>query len=124
MLTAECKYCPICKKKMLPRILSKYYNESPFPLGFYESQLKSVGIVLRSDMKLNDNYICIECSESGKAAFDCYLCKGRKSSEKKQESFGIDPTDYLCKDCYNSVPAAQWDKICGELHKDHQYDYE
>lgn len=71
---------------------------------------------------VDDEPICIECEQAGKSDFLCALCKERKRSNKKQESFG-DPSEFLCTDCYETKPAKIWDEKVDELVEAHRYDY-
>jgi hypothetical protein len=39
-----------------------------------------------------------------------------------EEQFG-DPAEYLCKPCYETVPASVWDAAKERLRRSHQYDH-
>jgi len=118
-LRVEC--CPFCGRPMMDKC---GYGIFPFYMGNnQESQMKERGVVFRSSATINNKHICVECKKAGKASFKCALCKEMKSSSKEEESFG-DPTEYLCKDCYATVPAKEWDEKVERLRKDHQYDWE
>lgn len=119
-MVVEGNVCGICDKTMLPRfgygvIFPKWLKIDQ------DAQMRSAGFVYTSNVLVDDHPICEECEAAGKADFLCALCNQRKSSDKKQEQFG-DPAEFLCFDCYNTVPAAVWHKKCDELIKEHQYD--
>jgi ssDNA-binding Zn-finger/Zn-ribbon topoisomerase 1 len=119
--------CPICEKVMVYKEdKNRYYGNRIFPLPIsinQESQIKRAGIVFKSTVKVDDAYICEECQSSGKATFLCALCNNRKSIDKVQESIG-DPPEFLCADCYASVPSKIWDEKLEELQEEHRYDFE
>ena len=89
-----------------------------------KAQMKSKNINFISESYQNGDSICHECEEAGLATFECYCCKGIKSTNKKQQSFGCYNVDYLCTDCYGIVSAKRWNELCKELNKNHQYDHE
>lgn len=114
--------CPLCQQ---PMIVEEPERNSPFPMSYkinYESQAHAAGFRIRSKVVSNDKHICTVCAESGKGGFNCYLCKQYKESAKLEQSFG-DPPDYLCTDCYATVPAKEWDEIVDRLYDLHQYDF-
>jgi len=121
----QAEKCPICGKIMIKKVEDNILN-SLFP-GYKEmnqvAQAKRAGIVFKSYTKVDDKIICEECERSGKADFLCACCNERKTTDKMHESFG-DPPDYLCTDCYNTVPAKIWDDKVNELMERHQYDFE
>jgi len=89
-----------------------------------KSQMERANIMFRGDVKdKDDHYICEECAKAGKSTFICDLCGEERSSELKQESFG-DPPDFLCKVCYETVPAKIWEKKHDELWHEHRWDFE
>src|SRR5579859_7870202 len=121
----EVDECPICKKIMM-RKENKHFHGGNMPNSFaidQDTQMKQVGIVFESKTKVDDQYICAECAEAGKADFLCSLCGSRYPTDQVQESFG-DPPEHLCKNCYATVPAQQWDKKTSQLYSAHQYDHE
>ena len=121
----EGKYCHTCKKVMIKEG-SPLMRGGPFPnyhkIGIKE-QAANAGLEFMSGIKVDNREICISCKEAGKADFLCRLCNTRKPSDKIKESFG-DPPDYLCTDCYEIVPAKQWDEMTDRLRSEHQYDFE
>jgi hypothetical protein len=113
--------CPLCNKYMVET--SRY---GPFPDWFpmsLKEQMKRAGFVERSDIRVDASRICVPCAEAGKADFLCALCKQRKPSSKKKDSFG-DPPEYLCTDCYETIPAAKWEQEVERLQDEHEYDFE
>jgi hypothetical protein len=118
----EAKKCKCCKKIMIDKlgcysIFPKYIKINQ------EAQMKAAGFVYSTTTLVDDEPICIECEQEGKADFLCELCEERKSSDKKQQSFG-DPAEFLCKDCYETKPAKVWYEKCEELIEEHKYDFE
>lgn len=121
----QAKKCPICGKVMIKKV-KEYMLDKIFPAYWQMnqvSQAKRAGIVFKSTTKVDDENICEECEKSGKADFLCALCNERKSTDKIQESIG-DAPEFLCKDCYDTVPAKIWDDKLEELEEAHKYDYE
>jgi len=113
--------CPSCGKPMMDKCK---YGIFPFYTGNnQEAQMKEKGVVFRSTATMGNDPICVECKDADKASFKCALCKEMKPSSKEEESFG-DPAEYLCKDCYATVPAKVWDDKAEKLRHDHQYDWE
>lgn len=115
--------CQTCQSLMIKKIKK---SEGLFPMYHalnQESQAKNAGIQFIGNIKVDDEYICEKCEKEGKADFLCALCEERKSTDKIQEIIG-DPAEFLCTDCYNTVPASIWTNKLKELLEDHQYDYE
>lgn len=67
--------------------------------------------------------LCEECSKAGKGKFICALCNEERSSNLIERCFGY-PPEYLCRTCYVTVPAKQWDIKVKELHDSHRWDFE
>ena len=114
--------CSLCKKFMLSaniqnRCFLLYYKND------IEHQISRAGWVEQSNIKVDDKYICRECEREGKADFLCSLCKQRKSTKKIEDSFG-DPPEFLCKDCYETIPAKIWNEKRNKLQKIHRWDFE
>ena len=123
LFAAKITECSICHKLMVKRL--KFPNSSFFPMwrnNDQDAQMTRAGFVYISDIKVDDNYICVECKQQGKADFKCELCDERKPTSKIQESFG-NPSVFLCRDCYETVPAKIWDEKCDELEEEHRYDF-
>lgn len=115
--------CPICGRYMLhiPKGCDK-----PFP-SYYklriQQQMKNVAWVLKSHIKVDDEYICKECVGAGKATFECSLCYERYPTTDIKEQFG-NPADYLCVHCYATVTAKVWERKIKELEEEHRYDFD
>lgn len=117
----ETSPCASCKRPMLKKAKEGLF---PFTYDFtQEKQMEALGVVLESSSRIDDNKICVECEAEGKASITCSLCDQSKPSSKMQESFG-DPAEYLCSDCYATVPAKVWDDKMEELRKTHRWDFE
>lgn len=113
--------CPSCKKTMMIKA-----NRGIFPylwLKGQATQMGESGVVYVSKSKIDDDYICIECESKGKASFKCGICSERQNSAEIQQSFG-DPPEHLCKTCYETTPAKQWDQKLELLEEKHRYDFE
>lgn len=116
--------CHKCDRTMIESPKPYYYN--PFPTQYnkdFDYQIRSVGWVKRSNIIVDDLYICVECAEKGLADFVCALCFKRYPSDKEKESFGY-PPEYLCENCYKTVPAEKWDNEREELMENHRWDCE
>jgi hypothetical protein len=114
--------CPECGRYMVTVPQDSY---GTFPYGFtlcFTAQAKAAGFGIKSGLLGGDNFICTDCATIGKAWFTCYHCQEKKSSDKMYDSFG-DPPDYLCTDCYETVPAKEWNEIIHRLNQSHQYDF-
>ena len=118
----ETNECPCCKKRML--------KELPYDSNFphyhkinQKSQMESIGLVSKSNVMVDNTYICVECRDAGKVNFLCELCGERKASNKEKISIGYPPV-FLCSDCYETVSAKVWDNKIEELNNEHQYDFE
>jgi len=113
--------CELCGRVMIPKapsgIYANYFEDTQ------EEQAKRKKLQFISDIKVDGKYICQDCADKGKADFLCVMCKERKQSDKKEISFG-DPKEYLCTDCYETVPAKDWDLKVDEMENLHRWDYE
>lgn len=112
--------CPCCGKHMMKKAPSGLFPCSIF--DNQEAQMKDLGVVFESPMYLDDDKICAECAEQGKASFHCALCGVLKPSSKLQYSVGS-PPEYLCEDCYETVSAKVWQEKVDELDDAHKWDY-
>lgn len=120
--------CPSCNRIMLKRYSYQWSGfESIFPKWLQiqlREQLSKADILIYSQFKnRNDKFICIECAKDGKNTFTCDLCGEERTSDLKETSYG-EPPDYLCKVCYESVPAKEWDQRNEKLLQAHKYDFE
>ena len=122
----DIKKCSICNNLMVVKPSQRYFEKNTFPIYYeldFTAQAKRANLHFVSNIKVNDEYICIECAKGGKATFLCVLCNTRKSSNKEKETFG-DPPEVLCTDCYETVSAKIWDDKCEQLSAQHRYDFE
>ena len=115
--------CVECKRFMVVRPRNArdtfpYYHKLDF-----DAQAKAGNLGIKSGSLVDNSPICEDCEAAGKARFVCALCKKMKSSDKIQRQVG-DPAEYLCADCYQTVPAEKWDESLKELIEDHKWDYE
>lgn len=116
--------CPMCDRNMICRYWQSAFPFPSFYRDFAERQYERAGFVKRTMLRNKDHkLICERCADEGKADFECYLCKKIYTRDNLQESHG-DPADHLCKTCYRTVPAEQWDKTVEELEEAHRWDYE
>lgn len=116
--------CHVCEKWMIAMYCppTHFGSSSLFgPIGF-DYQIKEAGWVLRSGATRDDYEICKECFNAGQEGFRCALCNQVKPMSKSQESFGY-PTEYLCKDCFEIIPAKVWAEKVKELIEKHKYDF-
>ena len=123
LVLVELEKCPLCHKYMIDIIGVKYGLFPKWRRITIEKQIERAGWAQRSSVKVDDKNICNECVKAGKADFLCALCKQRKPTNKIKDSFG-DPAEFLCTDCYETVPAKVWDEKTSKLREKHRYDYE
>ena len=88
-----------------------------------KAQMKEAGLVYQTSIFVDDEPICEECEKLGKADFECAICEKRHTTDKIEESIGY-PPEFLCKNCYETVSAKEWNEKYDELLKDHRYDFE
>jgi len=115
--------CPLCARTML---LVESPARLPFPRWMentLEKQMARVGWVHAVYSGISSRYVCSRCVEEGKEILACTLCKKEIPLKLVKESFG-DPPEWLCMNCYETVPAKAWDDKCGELTEKHRFDYE
>ncbi len=111
--SVEYKQCYICNCDMV--------NKSNDYIYWFDEQVKKAGMNIQSNIRVDDP-ICTKCYKEGKADFLCAMC-GERKPFPSAEKFG-DPPEFLCKDCYSTVPAQEWDEKVDELHGRHRYDFE
>lgn len=123
-MLVEAKECHLCKKVMIKEgcpltcggSFPNYQNLD------IKKQAENVGMTFISDLEVDDKPICIECKEAGKADFLCAICKERKLTDRVHKSFGLYNIDFLCEDCYETVPAKTWEEKEDQLYSAHRYD--
>jgi len=116
----ELSKCYKCKQDMI--VCPRY--KAPFPFWNkvnFNAQVERANLVIKSNVLVDDHFICINCVKSGKADFLCALCEERKSTDKIKDWIG-DPAEFLCWDCFNTVTAAIWQAKSADLHEKHKYD--
>ena len=117
----EARKCKCCEKIMVAKL--GYHSIFPKNMRInQEAQMKAAGLVYSTSTLVDDEPICLECEQAGKADFVCAMCNERKTTDKKQESFG-EPAEFLCKDCYETKPAKVWYEKVDELKDAHRYDF-
>jgi len=117
--------CHLCHKKMVAPPMKGYFGIRTFPYYVridFDAQRKSAGWEEMTETTVDGNYICKSCKVAGLATFECALCHNRHLTTEIEEAYG-DPAEYLCKQCYQMVPAKIWDDKNKELRKRHQYDF-
>ena len=120
----EIRTCPICGNPMMP-ILSEWHGHWPkWNRLDQKAQMKRAGIHQVGAWSVSkDAYICDECASKGLDTFTCDLCHEQRTMDLIQVQEG-DPPDFLCKVCYEGVPAKIWTDKLAELDKRHRYDNE
>lgn len=117
------KTCPLCSKKMAQKI----DQQAPFSLYSrmtLKTQLERIGAVgMSRALHMDSQHICVECEKKGSAEFECQLCNIVRKTSEIQQSFGL-PAEHLCKTCYETVAAKDWETKVDELEDDHQYDFD
>lgn len=113
--------CPTCGKWM---IHPRHSNADLYNHNAPADQIHRAGWVLRSDARVNNHTICQDCKLGGKAIVVCSLCNQSRPTTEIQEAIGSFGTSYLCNHCYQTMPAATWDRKKEELEREHRYDDE
>jgi hypothetical protein len=123
----EVNLCKKCGRGMVNKPRSeKGWGQRTFPHYFvitFEEQCKRANLAIASDVKVDDEHICIDCEKKGLADFLCVMCSERKPSDKIQEQYG-DPPELLCSDCYANKTAKEWAAETKRLSEKHRWDYE
>lgn len=120
----DTKPCASCKRPTIPIPVS-YTAARPFP-AYHRVDLKRQAEragVLAVGTYVNENPVCVECVKAGVLLFGCAICGEKKNMSHIEESFGY-PAEHLCKQCYQTVPAAKWDAKRKELEEAHRWDNE
>lgn len=123
--TVESTKCVVCRNEMVHAPSTRNWRKTTFPSYIgnnFEAQAKKAGLELSSDIKVDREYICNKCENEGKADFLCSLCGQRHSVSKVKEQIG-DPPEFLCLQCYTTVPAKEWDDKITSLNNEHRYDF-
>lgn len=123
--------CPCCKSPMIEAPL-KALNSVASVVGSglkdggnsIAAQCLRGGLVVRSNSTNTENEkICENCANAGESSFICAMCKEKRASSEKEESFG-DPPEFLCKVCYATKSAKDWDDIIKKLSDRHRWDFD
>lgn len=122
-MLVELSPCPGCGLLMLDvdkqrdRAFPRWY------LADVDAQLKRANWRRIGTGRINDDRICTQCTSEGRGSFDCALCNERRPSDQIKESFG-DPSEYLCKVCFETRTAKEWADKHEALYDRHRYDFE
>ena len=112
--------CPICDRKMMTKDKGNL-----FPLSKDDTQIqqmKKKNVIFISNVRKDNEYICEVCKEENKGSFKCCNCEKEQPSSKLEKSIGYDTEDFLCSDCYETIPAKTWDKIIEKLEDAHKWE--
>ena len=124
----EPKPCPVCGRPTLPIVPAS--SRTPlFPFNYLinqSAQMRAAGIIEVSEIrdKSSDNYLCKECADAGKATFICKICFKEQTTKEIEKTIPGGLPDSLCKTCYATIPAKQWEETVDRLEDAHQYDFE
>ena len=119
----ELSFCSICKNIMIninkDNIFPNYYKLQ------LKEQLKKINGQIQSNIKdkKTDSYICKSCKEKGKLTFICSICNKEHLTNNIQEEIYGDPPEYVCKTCYSTLSAKQWNTEIKELEDKHKWDF-
>lgn len=127
-LMAQLLSCSACGRKMIKlessQMMKVYHLFPHYVRDNLKAQLERANITWYGNTKDKEgHYLCEDCSKKGLGTFLCALCGEERTSDLKEKIFG-DPPEYLCKVCYESVPAKVWDKKTSELYDAHRWDFE
>lgn len=67
--------------------------------------------------------LCETCANQGKAQFKCWLCEQAYPYVEAQERIG-DPPDILCKHCYETESAKEWEEAKEAIYRRHRYEHD
>lgn len=119
--TEICQCCQCCQCNIVSLSLSGYFPYSGSNRLDFLRQIEASGLKFQGGY-FNAKPVCQECLSTGRVLFQCFQCKEMRLSVDMKETFGIHPSDFLCVYCYNSMTAAEWDKVYDFLEESHQYD--
>lgn len=111
----ELLVCPSCRNWMLDPDLS---DEIHFLS--YEGQ---------ADIRRSSNYgriegkaVCVQCRDANwQVNFTCDHCDLTQPRSEVQFEYKRNGTGYLCKRCYNTLTAAEWDEAVADLKQSHSW---
>lgn len=99
---------------LLGRLIPKY---GPHAL---EVQAVEKGWVFSSSVSTHKGPVCHRCAKLDIASFECIICEKVKKEDRRHESYGDDRV--VCLDCYETIPAKEWDKKIERLEEAWRYD--
>ena len=120
--------CPNCKRKMIDADYNALYSAFPFweKMNFEAQRLRK-GFAIRSNQSFDDDkmcgshYWCIDCKD--KIEFKCFNCKEMRLKKDMEYRYG-DPPDFLCKFCYETVSAKDWNELIKAIEDNHRWEYD
>jgi len=124
-MAVRVKRCATCRRPMIPAADRMPLYSAGLQHMTPEQQAKRAGWpeLTKYAENIDGRHICDECAEKGHAQFKCALCNEDRSSKDIKARFGT-RAEYLCKPCYATVPAAEWEAKSDELAQKHRYDFD
>jgi hypothetical protein len=122
-IAVRVKRCATCGRPMIPAADRMPLYGAGFPQMTPEEQARRAGwpeLTLYA-ANFDGRLICDPCAKAGHARFKCSLCHQIRPAEDVKARFGV-RAEYLCKPCYQTVPAAQWDAKTDELAHKYRHD--
>ncbi len=122
-MAVRVKCCAACRRPMIPAADRMPLYSAGFPQMTPEEQAKRAGwpeLTLYAT-SIDGRLICDQCAKEGHARFLCSLCNQIRTADEIKARFGV-RAEYLCKPCYLTVPAAQWDAKSDELARKYRHD--
>lgn len=120
--------CSECGRPTLSQSLrhiryTNIWGEAFAPAGdSIKAQLLRAGLQVEDTADFDGKQVCGECVKAGKVKVRCCHCERETSLDNVQFQAG-DPAEFLCRACYESVPAAQYAKLVKEIEERHRHDY-
>ncbi len=118
--------CEHCGALVLPTSMRKqrvWDGGSEVDCKLRDEQLAATGVHWAAKTSAWHHIICEQCEVSGKFLEKCAMCDQDVSSADIEESIG-DPPEYLCRHCFENVPAKTWRDKIKALDKAHQWDWD
>jgi hypothetical protein len=128
-MVVEIQTCPSCGKIMIEHPRRWGTLVPPFPeegeLAFNEQRKRAEWRLISGNTNANNEHICMTCALDGRSSFICALCGEERSSTKEMAChFGEhDQPEFLCKICYETVPAKTYQDKVNELEDRHRWNY-
>ena len=113
--------CDCCKSPVMK--LQNRWNYTEFPLHglTQEVQMKEMNVLKQSKVEIKDNVYCAKCVKEDLAQFNCSFCGENKPLSKHHESM-CGNEEAVCKDCYNNLTHAEYERKYNEIQENHRYD--